>query len=651
MPARSTALAAVLALSVARNTIAQGIERVRPNDNRARAGVQGPNAVAVRMEAKLAMWHPDGDDRPGVMIPVFAELGRAPQVPGPLIRAQGGTDVIVMVRNSLPGATLTVHGLHARPAIAPAGMTFSDSVMIPPGQLQTLRFRLDRPGTYFYWATTAGRPFDRRGDDSQLSGAIVVDEPGERTPRDRVFVIGMWNDTTQSAPDSVRHRQRELTVINGRAWPAAERVQYEKGEIARWRVINASPDVHPMHLHGYYYRVTRRGDTMADTALLTRSELAHTERVGPGGTYSSIFTADKLGTFFFHCADPAHFEARGPMGFAAPSIVTANGSVLTRSLGGLATAMEVTPQDGDTSWKLPPVLPPYAQRRFRMLLRPNVGSTAAHPTYGIALNEVGLEPAPVDSGQRVGPTLVLNRGEPVSVWVVNNLPEPTSITWHGIEGESLYDGVPGVSGAKAFVLPRNAKPLPYSPDPRPSYAPLIAPNDSFEVRLQPPRLGTFAYHAMSNASRQIAAGIVGAVVVAEKGKYDPLLNVPVVISSSPDSATDANAVLVNGSVSPAPIDLKRGGAFRIRAMTFASKRPDLVIELRQQDTTFAAWRPVARDGIEMAAADRVLQPARALISTGQMRDYEFLPIRVGDYRLEVRTPSGTVLATQPIRVY
>jgi FtsP/CotA-like multicopper oxidase with cupredoxin domain len=652
MPLRRIALvvaALPLIATASSSAAAQAVERVRVNDNRAPGGVKLSGALAIRMEVKLAMWYPDGESRPGVQIPAFAELGTAPRVPGPLIRAPGGTDVIVVLRNSLLNQTLTVHGLHARPAIAPAGQMFTDSIVIPAGTTQQVRFRLDRPGTYFYWATTNGRPFDRRGDDSQLNGAIVVDEPGERTPRDRIFVLSMWSDTVPVSSDSVRHRQRELSAINGVAWPAPERVQYQKGDIARWRVINASADAHPMHLHGFYYRVTRRGNGMADTVLVPTTATAaaaaafpvqHTERVAGGGTYSATFVTDKLGAWLFHCEDPAHSEARAPLGYESRNV--------TRAVGGLATIVEVTPADDDTTWKLPPAQPPYPARRFRMLLRPNLGSTASLPIYGIALHELGLETPPPDTGQRIGPTLVLNRSEPVSVWVVNQLPEPASLTW-GVEGESIFDGVPGVSGVKPIPLPRNA-PQPKTPPP-PPYAPLIAPNDSFEVRLQPPRVGTFAYHAVVSPSRQISAGIVGAVVVTEKNRYDAALNIPMVISSPSDSALAEHALLLNGSASPAPLELKRGGTFRVRAMAFVVGRPDVVLELRQQDTTFAAWRPVARDGIELAATERVSMPGRVSLATGQVRDFEFLPIRVGEYRLEARTPNGTVLAVQPIRVY
>src|SRR5688500_7993586 len=171
-----------LALLLAASVTSAQTDRVRANDNRARAGIFMMGTLAIRLEARIAQWHPQGDDAPGAAIPVFAEIGRPAQVPGPLIRVPGGTNVIATVRNLVPNAVLTIHGLHSRPAI---GAQFNDSIQLQPNAVQTLRFRLDRPGTYYYWATTPGQSFNTRTrEDAQLSGVIVVDEPGERTPRD-----------------------------------------------------------------------------------------------------------------------------------------------------------------------------------------------------------------------------------------------------------------------------------------------------------------------------------------------------------------------------------------------------------------------------------------------------------------------------------
>jgi len=627
---RSPILKASALLFAASTAAAQArMERVRPNDNRARAGVSMSGTLAVRIEARMAEWHPQGEDAPGAVIPVFAEIGRPAQVPGPLMRVPGGTNVIVTVRNLIPNVVLTIHGLHSRPAI---GAAFNDSIQLGPGSVQTLRFRLDRPGTYYYWGTTTGRSFnDRTKEDAQLTGVIVVDEPGVRAPADRIFVIGMWADTAGS--EFIRARQRELFVINGRSWPHTDRLVYEKGETVRWRVVNASADVHPMHLHGFYYRVHRRGDGRADSAL-ARSELVNTERMMPGQTVGLSWVPDRLGNWLFHCHVPEHFAPRGPLGFAlSPAVAHAAhlSANPANAMGGLVTAIEIKPAEDDTTANLPPPLPPEPSRRLRMLLRPNVGTTSATPFYGVTVVEGSTMAPDVERGQRVGPPIVLNKGETVSINVLNGLAEPTSVHWHGIELASFFDGVPNISGIK------------------PSLAPAIAPNDSFEVRFTPPRAGTFIYHTHVNEVSQGRAGLTGALLVIDKGKWDATRDFPVLISSPSDSLQEAQSVLVNGNLTPVAIELRRGVGHRLRLINITTSRPNLGLELKQ-DTTVVTWRPLAKDGADLPAAARLVRPARQVLGIGETMDVEFFPTRPGDYRLEARTRYGALLATLPIRV-
>lgn len=602
------------------------VERVRANDNRARAGVMGAGVLAIRFESRLGEWHPQADDAPGATVPAFAEIGRPPQIPGPLIRVTGGTDVIAVVRNAVPNTTLTIHGLHSRPAI---GAAFNDSIQLTYGQIQTVRFRLDRPGTYYYWGTTTGSSFgNRTHEDAQLTGAIVVDEPGERAARDRIFVIGEWADTAGS--EFNRTRLRELFVINGRSWPYTDRLQYEKGETVQWRVINASADPHPMHLHGFYYRVRRRGDGKADT-LLARSEVVNTERMLPGATMSLAWVPDRLGNWLFHCHIPSHIVPRGPLGY--PLQPTADAAYHINpytAMGGLVTAIEVRPAEDDTTASLAAPLPPEPGRRLRMVMRPNAGSTPNTLFYGIAIDTTGLAPE-VEVGQRAGPPLVLTRGQPVSIMLLNQLAEATTVHWHGIELESFYDGVAGVSGI------------------RPTLAPVIAPSDSFEVRMTPPRAGTFIYHTHVNEARQHRAGLAGALIVVEKGKWDPAKDIPVLFTSPSDSTQEEHAVLVNGAITPMVLELRRGSAYRFRMINITTGRPGLRLELKQ-DTTVATWRPLAKDGADIPAAARGARPARQALAIGETADFEFFPTRPGELRLEARTALGMLLATLPIRV-
>src|SRR5258705_7741906 len=219
---------------------AQVRERVRSNDKRARAGVLLNGTLALRMEARLAEWHPQGDDQPGSVVPAFAEIGRQASIPGPLIRVPAGAEIVTVVRNAVPNTILTIHGLHSRPVV---GAAFNDSIQLSYGQIQTLRFKLDRPGTYYYWGTTKGSSFgNRTSDDAQLSGAIVVDEAGQRVSKDRILMIGSWTDTIGGAGVN-RGNHRELFVLNGRSWPYTDRLQYERSDTVRWRVINASAEL------------------------------------------------------------------------------------------------------------------------------------------------------------------------------------------------------------------------------------------------------------------------------------------------------------------------------------------------------------------------------------------------------------------------
>src|SRR5579871_493576 len=49
------------------------------------------------------------------------------------------------------------------------------------------------------------------------------------------------------------------------------------------------------------------------------------------------------------------------------------------------------------------------------------------------------------NGQIPGPTLRVNEGDTVRVHLINNLPVPTTIHWHGIDVPTNEDGVPGLS--------------------------------------------------------------------------------------------------------------------------------------------------------------------------------------------------------------
>ncbi|HEX6058372.1 MAG TPA: multicopper oxidase domain-containing protein, partial [Gemmatimonadaceae bacterium] len=422
---------------------ARQLERIRIDDNRRSAGTLRNGVLTLRLDARVGMWYPEGDDAPGAAMQAFAEVGREAQIPGPMIRVPAGTEIVVTVTNSVREGALAIHGLVSRPV---PGDAAAESLLVAPGETRETRFRLDAPGTYYYWGTTTGRDFfNRTREDAQLSGAIVVDEPGAAPPRDRVLVIGMWADTAGTEDTRGRGEHgRLLFVVNGRSWPHTERLSYAVGDTVRWRVVNTSADVHPMHLHGFYYWIDARGDALVDTVFAEdRRDLAVTDVLRPGRTMRLTWVPERPGNWLFHCHTTAHFSPRGPLGMprahrpasAAGARAFHAGDHALDGMSGLVVGIVVAPRDGA------PVAaesaPDPGRRRLRLIARPSRGGTDERPLYSFALLEGGAEPPP-DSGVRPGPPIVLVRGVPVGITVVNRTPEPTIVHWHGIELESYF---------------------------------------------------------------------------------------------------------------------------------------------------------------------------------------------------------------------
>src|SRR4029453_8333283 len=131
-----------------------------------------------------------------------------------------------------------------------------------------------------------------------------------------------------------------------------------------------------------------------------------------------------------------------------------------------------------------------APRKLTLVMRTDPGRFGDAPAFGFQLAAASQATPPLSIP---GPLLVLKRGEPVEITLVNNLPEATAIHWHGMELDSYYDGVHGFGGMGLRVTP------------------LVEPDDSFVVRFTPPRSGTFMYHTHLHDHRQLTSGLYGAM--------------------------------------------------------------------------------------------------------------------------------------------
>lgn len=257
---------------------------VEANDNRIPAGVLTNGVLTLRLVVTMARWYPNQPGGPFTGVPVFAEEGKAPQVPGPLIRIPLGTELRVTVRNALSDSTLTLLGFQSRPAVG------ADSLSVAPGQVREITFRVDQAGTFLYAAMVGVI----EGETEQLAGALIVDPPGARTD-DRIWVINIWSEETDSS-------SREALTINGKSWPQTERVAAMVGDTVRWRVLNGSRRNHPMHLHGFFFSVLSRGNGQLDTSYsAAQQRLAVTETLFPRNTMAMTWVPEQVGNWLFHC--------------------------------------------------------------------------------------------------------------------------------------------------------------------------------------------------------------------------------------------------------------------------------------------------------------------------------------------------------------
>ncbi len=588
------------------------LPEIAVNANRAPAGQSREAVLTIELEARTGVWHPEENDGPGLEVQAFAEPGQPPQIPGPLIRAPAGTEIRATVRNALPGATLVVHGLHARPGDE------KDTLEVPPGAAREVCFTAGAPGTYFYWATTTGKPFlQRLGVDSQLGGALIIDPPGApRAAQDRVFVIGLWGqpgDLKANPPT----RNRAVFVINGRSWPHTERLTYTAGDIVHWRLINASPAMHPMHLHGFFYRVESTGDAERDTLLAEAEQrLAVTERMPLGGTMSLSWYPNRPGNWLFHCHVIPHMSPELRLGRMLVA-ASAHGEThhALEGMAGLVLGVRVLPARNAP----PPVRSKLKPRRLRLLVEPLPGSYGKDRGYGVALEE-GAARVPHAGAQVPGPPLVLTRGQPVQITIVNRLAEPTAIHWHGIELESYYDGVPGLSGNPGRI----AEPIPAG--------------EAFTAEYTPPRAGTFIYHSHMDDQVQLSSGLYGALIVLEPGQsWDPATDRVMLLGvAGPD---DVHAPLLLNGHSPAePLELCAGVKYRFRFINIAPHDAQPRVSLLS-GTEPVQWRAIGKDGAALPPAQATLRPARQVISVGETYDFEFEAPAPAELRLEIFRPA------------
>lgn len=214
-----------------------------------------------------------------------------------------------------------------------------------------------------------------------------------------------------------------------------------------------------------------------------------------------------------------------------------------------------------------------------LVASPAFGRIASAETAGVKVIEISAAPGrlPIVGrphpatdvwcyGNRVpGPEIRLRQGERVRVVVWNDLPEDTTVHWHGIRLPNAMDGVSGLT------------------------QPPIKPGESFTYEFTPPDAGTFWYHPHADSLRQLGRGMAGVLIVEEAAPVpvdrdlvwvlsDWRLTSDAQIASGFGNAMEAamsgrvgNTVTLNGAVTD-EVPVRAGERIRLRLVNSALAR-------------------------------------------------------------------------------
>jgi FtsP/CotA-like multicopper oxidase with cupredoxin domain len=582
---------------------------VLPNENRTPAGRLKDGVLNVALEVRSGPWQPEGaQGRTLDSVAAFAETGKALLTPGPLLRVPAGTAIKGTLTNTL-GRALTVFGLGRT-----RGM--SDSMVVGPGASAEIDFTASEPGTYYYMARSGLDPFGfRLPEDSQLNGVIVVDGPNPEP--DRVFAISWYFTTDFKSPTGLGHG---TMTINGLSWPHTERLAYTQGDSIHWRVVNFTEADHPMHLHGFYFRMGAHGTGIADTVYSNAQQrMAVTEIVLPFQTIALSWNADRPGNWIYHCHYATHLSDLVALDREGGTLDHAkmehHASDRPHQMFGLVMGISVAPKGVQAA-------KPEPDRKIRLVQRekPGVYGEQAGMSYVMdgtpEANDPMAMPVP-------GPALILERGKRVAVTIVNQSQDHAAVHWHGIELESYPDGVPGWSGSGKNILPS------------------IAGGDSLTVSWTPPRAGSFMYHTHFSEAKQMGSGLYGPIIVLEPGQHfdsetDKLLFFGTAGTGENVITGPFPAYLMNGSTAPKPMELKAGTRYRFRLFNLAGDFP-LMVSLNQGKQPIA-WRAVAKDGYPLPENQATARPAVLVFDPGEIYDFEYTPAKKGELTLSFGLP-------------
>lgn len=220
------------------------------------------------------------------------------------------------------------------------------------------------------------------------------------------------------------------------------------------------------------------------------------------------------------------------------------------------------------------------------------------------------------NGTVPGPLMRVTEGDRVRVLVKNELDDPTTVHFHGVELPNAMDGVPDVTQ-----------------DP-------ILPGETFVYEFEAKPAGTFWYHSHFEGDVQVGAGLYAPFIVDPKESADPLPDVDVTLmigewlvrggqtfAAMPMGGMEPNYFTINGKAFPATetIDVKKGQLVRLRLVGTGQ----FIHPMHLHGLPF---KVVATDGHPVPEAAQLTKDTLS-VAPGERYDIEFVATEPGQWML------------------
>ncbi|WP_100962066.1 copper oxidase [Bosea sp. FBZP-16] len=224
------------------------------------------------------------------------------QSPGPTIEAVEGDKVRIFVTNKLPENT-TIHWHGQRLPNGMDGVGGLNQPHIPSGKTFVYEFLLRRSGTYMYHPHSDEMVQMAMG----MMGMFIVhpkDPAFRRVDRDFVFLLNAFDIVPGSYVPKVNTMlDFNLWCWNSRAFPGIDPFVVAKNDKVRIRFGNLTMTNHPVHMHGYEFKVSCTDGGWVDPAAAW-DEVSIDCAVGQMRAFD--FVADEPGDWAIHCHKSHH---------------------------------------------------------------------------------------------------------------------------------------------------------------------------------------------------------------------------------------------------------------------------------------------------------------------------------------------------------